>query len=106
MGPFSKIAKSENPSTLLCRRLGVQHVTTTSNHPQANGMVERAQHTACSRTPYVPRYWSRLSGTPGMGLVRLTCCSKGVISAVFDSASVWPAADPNRRAERCSRGCF
>ena len=26
----------------LCKRLGIEHVTTTSYHPQANGMVERA----------------------------------------------------------------
>ena len=26
---------------ILCKRLGIQHFTTTANHPQSNGMVER-----------------------------------------------------------------
>jgi hypothetical protein len=28
--------------TILCRKLGIQHKTTTAYHPQSNGLVKRA----------------------------------------------------------------
>ena len=70
-----------------CKKQGVQHITTTAYHPQANGMVERIHRTLKAAR--------RLEGPPTVGPLGHAGCPKGGDGGLSNGGSSWwyPAAD-------------
>ena len=60
-----------------CQKQGVQHITTTAYHPQANGMVERLGTPLVKGGSVRQRRCSRLEGPSTVGSPRHAGCPKG-----------------------------